>query len=94
MRYADDRTLHRDPQGPIVVADIPPQLLMDEPAATRLRWRLSRALGEIPVLLRCGIGNSLSFSGDPNLQRYAVGPMIDALPAVRINLGPPLREAA
>ena len=82
------------PNGPIVVADTPPQLLMDEVSATRLRERLSRTLGEIPVLLRCKIGNSLTFSGDPNLQRYAVGSMIDALPAVRIDLEPSLQEAA
>ena len=82
------------PTGPIVVADIPPRLLMDEPTATRLRGRLSRTLGEIPVLLRCRIGSSVSFNGDPSLQRYAVGPMIDAQPAVRIGLDPSLQEAA
>jgi hypothetical protein len=82
------------PNGPIAVADITPQLLIDEVAATRLRERLTRTLGEIPVLLRCRIGKSLSFSGDPNLQRYAVDPMIDVLPAVRIDLDPSLQEAA
>lgn len=82
------------PNGPIVVADTPPQLLIDDISATRLRKRLSRTLGEIPVLLRCRIGNSLSFNGDPNLQRHALDPMLDALPVVRIDLDPSLQEAA
>ncbi len=82
------------PNGPIVISDTPPQLLMDEIAATRLRKRLCRNLGDIPVLLRCRIGSSISFNGDPNLQRYAVDPVIDVLPVVGIDLEPSPREAA
>lgn len=80
--------------GPIVVVDTPPQLLMDEVAATRLRKRLSRTLGDIPVLLHCRIGSSISCNGDPNLQRYAVDPMIEAQPVVGIDLEPSLQNAA
>jgi hypothetical protein len=82
------------PNGPIVVVDVPRQMLRDEVAATRLRHRLSRALGELPVLLRCKTESSVAFNSDPNLQRYAVDPMMDGQPVVRIDLEPSLREAA
>jgi hypothetical protein len=82
------------PNGPIVVVDLPRQMLKDEASATRLRRRLSRALGEMPVVLRCKTDGSVAFNSDLNLQRYAVDPMMDALPAVRIELEPSLREAA
>jgi hypothetical protein len=82
------------PNGPVVVADTEPQLMMDDVAARRLRTRLSRALGNAPVLLRCQIGSSVSFNGDPGLQRHAVDPMVDAMPSVGIELDPPLREVA
>ena len=82
------------PNGPIAVVETPRHLLADEISATRLRTRLSRTLGDIPVLLRCRTGSSFAFNGPPYLQRYAVDPMFDALPAVDICLRSSLEEAA
>lgn len=82
------------PNGPTAVAEAPRDLLADVISATRLRMRLSRTLGDIPVLLRCKSGDSFIFNGPPYLQRYAVDPMFDALPAVGICLESSLEEAA
>lgn len=82
------------PNGPIAVAEVPRELLADAIAATRLRMRLSRTLGDIPVLLRCKSGNSFTFDGPPHLQRYAVDPMLDALPAVGFCIEASREEAA
>ena len=83
------------PNGPIVIADVSPQQLRDEISARLLRKSLSRTLGGAPVLLRCHAGNTFAFSGDPNLQRYAVDPMLEVLPTVEIYLEPglPVRAA-
>jgi len=82
------------PNGPLVVADAEPALLMNEVSARRLRRDLSRALGETPVLLRCQIGSSWSFAGDPSLCRYAVDPLLETLPRVSLDIEPPPQRAA
>jgi hypothetical protein len=82
------------PNGHVVLADAEPQLMMREPAARTVRLRLSRALGNMPVLLRCQVGSSMSFNGDPGLQRFAVDPMNESIPVVWVELDPPLREVA
>jgi hypothetical protein len=79
---------------PILVVDIEPQLVMNEPLATKLRKRLSGRLGGMPVLLRCRIGNSFWFNGERNLWRYAVDPIVDVLPSAAINIDSLLDEAA
>jgi hypothetical protein len=82
------------PTGTLVVVDMTPGLLTDEIASRRFRLTLSRALGDISVILRSRVGESLQFSCDPSLRRYAVDPMVDALPVVGVDLHPPLSEAA
>ncbi len=82
------------PNGPVVIADVGALVLLDEIGARRLRQRLSRGLGNARVLLRCPLNNSIAFSGDPNLRRYAVDPVVDSLPVVGIDLEPQWSEAA
>jgi hypothetical protein len=82
------------PSGLGVIADVDRRLLTDEIAARRLRNRLSQTLGGVPVLLRCRTGDSFAFDGDLGLRRYAADPMLDLLPAVGIDLEPPVDQAA
>jgi hypothetical protein len=83
------------PNGPIVVADVRPGVIGDELAGRRLRIQLGRALGDVPVILRCRHnGASFSLDGERNLWSYAVHPTIDLLPAVGIDLNPPATHAA
>lgn len=82
------------PNGPIVVVDVEPLLLMDEVSARQHRRSLSRALGNISVLLRCRIGSSVLSNGDLDLQRYATDPYVDIFPLVMVDLEAPIQEAA
>jgi hypothetical protein len=82
------------PNGAIVILDVTHQAVSNEIGATKLRGRLSRELGGCPVLLRCRIAGALCASGEPSLLRYALDPMIDALPLVGLDLDPPWAHAA
>jgi hypothetical protein len=82
------------PNTRILVVDIEPQLMMNEPRATRLRKRLSGTLGGMPVLLRCQMGDSFSFNGERHLWRYGVDQMVDVMPPIAIDLDALSSEAA
>jgi hypothetical protein len=82
------------PNGPLAVVHVQPQQLADEITATRLRRSLSRSLGGLPVILRCRIASSVSFSADDHLRGYAVDPVIDCLPVMSLSHGLDLASAA
>lgn len=74
------------PNGPVVIADAQPQVLLDEKLATRVRKHLSTTLGGMPALLRCRLGDTFVLSGGKHLHRYGVDPILEALPLVRISI--------
>jgi hypothetical protein len=82
------------PNGPIAIADVEAQILTDELSTRRFRQRLAQALGGLPILMRCQTGSSVQCDGPPSLRRYALDPMVEALPPVGIDLNPPVDKAA
>jgi hypothetical protein len=82
------------PNAMILVVDIEPQLMMDELLATKVRKRLSGRYGGMPVLLRCQVGGAFLFNGERHLWRYGIDQVIDALPAVAIDVDSLMDEAA
>jgi hypothetical protein len=94
MEHMSDTRYVETPNATILIVDIEPQLMMDELSATKVRKRLSRTRGGMPVLLRCEIGGAFFFNGDRGLWRYGIDPVVDALPSVLIDLDSLLDEAA
>jgi hypothetical protein len=82
------------PNGPVVIANVCPELLRDQASATRLARSLSRSLGELPVVLRDRHGKICAIDRDGVGRRYAFDPLLASLPTVGIILEPGLREAA
>jgi hypothetical protein len=82
------------PNTTIMVVDIEPQLMMDKLLATKVRKRLSGRYGGMPVLLRCEVAGAFFFNGERHLWRYGIDQVIDALPAVMIDLDSLVDEAA
>jgi hypothetical protein len=74
------------PNGSIAVADVQPQLVMDKALAPRLCRRLSDALGGMPALLRCQLGDTFVLACEPHLRRYGVDPILDTLQPVKVEL--------
>ena len=74
------------PDVPIVVVEVAPSVLEDEVGAKRLCKLLSRALGDLPVLLRSTGEQAVRFEGPSHLSRYALDPVVDAYPVVSIEV--------
>jgi hypothetical protein len=83
-----DARFIESPNGPVVVADAQPQVLMDQKLAVSLCNRLSTTLGGMPALLRCRLGDTFVLSGSEHLRHYGVDPILEALPLVRIDIEP------
>lgn len=81
-----DARVIEGPNGSIAVADVQPQQVMDKAMAARLLRRLSTALGGMPALLRCRLGDTFVFHGECHLYRYGVDPILDVLPVVKIDV--------
>jgi hypothetical protein len=81
-----DTRLIESPNGSIAVADVQPLLVMDKALAPHLRGRLSNALGGMPALLRCQLGSVFMLDCEPHLRRYGVDPILDVLPAIKIEV--------
>lgn len=73
------------PNGPIVVVHAEPPLMTDAIEAGRVRRHLARILGEVPVLLRCRLGEHVSLIGPEHLRRWGLGPEVDVLPVIEID---------
>jgi hypothetical protein len=82
------------PNGTVVVADVDPLVVMDKPSAERLCKELAAKLGNLPVILRCMLGDSVTWHCDEYLRRYTLDPLLDYLPVVEIHIGGPLADAA
>jgi hypothetical protein len=74
------------PNGPIAVADVQPEQVMDKALARRLRRGLSMALGGTPALLRCRLGDTFVLDGEEDLFRYGVDPVLKVLPVTKIDV--------
>lgn len=68
------------PNGPIVIVHVEPPQLVDERRAARERARISRLLGDLPVIMRCSLGGHSLLSGDEHLHHYAISAEADTLP--------------
>lgn len=74
------------PNGSIAVADVEPEQVMDKTTARTLRRGLSNALGGIPALLRCRLGETFVLDGEDHLYRYGVDPLLDVLPVLTVDV--------
>jgi hypothetical protein len=81
------------PNGPIGVVHAEPGDLMDAGVGERARRDLGRLLGDMPIVLRCRLGDAVLLQGPEPLYRYA-GSEADALPIVTIDARPVLRTTA
>jgi hypothetical protein len=82
------------PNEPIAIVNASPEVLRDTEGAAQLRRSLSRALGQLPVVLRYRQGNVYAIDGDEIGRRYAFDPLVESLPVVGIVLAPRLRKVA
>jgi hypothetical protein len=72
--------------GPVAIVHARPHDLADADEADRACRRLSRALGDLPVVARCAEGNALLFGGPMHLRRHAADPTVDALPIIEVTI--------
>ncbi len=80
------------PDGPIGIVHTEPGDLMDSAAGARVRRDLGRLLGELPIILRCRLGDAVLLQGPESLYRHA-GVEADVLPILTIEPRPLLQAA-
>jgi hypothetical protein len=80
------------PNGPIGIVHAEPGDVMDAAAGERIRRDLGRLLGDLPLVMRCRLGDAVLLQGPEPLYRYA-GPEADVLPVVNIEARPLLQAA-
>jgi hypothetical protein len=85
-------TFSPTPDGPIGIVHADPGDVMDGASGERIRRDVGRLLGELPLVLRCRLGDAILLQGPEALYRYA-GPGADVLPILTIEPRPLLQAA-
>jgi hypothetical protein len=80
------------PNGPIGIVHAEPGDVMDAAVGERIRRDLARLLGDLPLVLRCRLGDAVLLQGPEGLYRYA-GDEADSLPVMNIEARPLLQVA-
>ncbi len=80
------------PDGPIGIVHAAPGDVMDAAVGGRIRRDLGRLLGDLPLVLRCRLGDAVLLQGPDWLYRYA-GDVADSLPVMNIEARPLLQAA-
>ena len=79
--------------APVGILHVYPRDLLNTASAARTRAHVRSLLGGLDVVQRARVGEQVFFDGDQRLYRYAVDPMVDALPILRLESWPALQAA-
>jgi hypothetical protein len=79
--------------APVGILHVHPRDLLNTAEAARTLARVRCLLGGMEVVQRARVGEQVFFGGDQRLYRYAVDPLVDTLPIVRLESWPALEAA-